>query len=196
MLLKSASAAWQSCKRSGGSQEKAGSSVSSHPSTGIVFAVEPFVGVLLNESASNKLQANSMYLDLEESFLGTERRLLRSGGRHGASARRYRLYPFAGCPAAEGRVPVPRRTDGLPEASAAQLCRSGARDGEPTGPDINALADKLFYALDIGSKDAVRRILDEGGQSIAAYNGAEQAMKTAPSRQMISLATDQAVEDK
>ncbi|MFD0693662.1 response regulator [Paenibacillus sp. GCM10027628] len=155
--------------------------------TGIVFAVEPFVGVLLNERVPIELQANSMYLDLEESLLGLN----------------------GGFSAAAGE-PVHQLADiGLSYSQAVRLLKeeflfrgertvilkrpplnfaaNGAKDGEPTGPDINALANKLFYALDIGSKDAVRRILDEGGQSIAAYDGAEQAMKTAVS-QWISLA--------
>ena len=155
--------------------------------TGIVFAVEPFVGVLLNERAPNKLQANSMYLDLEESFLGlnggfsaaagdTVHQLADIGLSYSQAVRLLKEeFLFRG-----ERTVILKRPP-------LNFAGSGARDGEPTGPDINALADKLFYALDIGSKDAVRRILDEGGQSIAAYDGAEQAMKTAVS-QWISLA--------
>lgn len=54
-------------------------------------------------------------------------------------------------------------------------------------PDVNELADKLFYALDIGNRDALRRLIEEGLQSIAGHDGAEQAVKTAAA-QWLSLA--------
>ncbi|MBD0378512.1 response regulator transcription factor [Paenibacillus sedimenti] len=155
--------------------------------TGIVFATEPFVGVLLNEREPNKLQANSMYLHLEESLLGL------NGGFSAAAGDPVHQLADIGLSYSQAvrllkeeflfrgeRTVILKR----PPLS---LAANGTRDGETAGPDINALADKLFYALDIGSKDAVRRILDEGVQSIATYDGAEQAMKTAVS-QWISLA--------
>jgi YesN/AraC family two-component response regulator len=54
-------------------------------------------------------------------------------------------------------------------------------------PDIGILSDKLCYAIDIGNRTLLRRMLEEGLVSIAQYDGAEQAVKTVTS-QWISLA--------
>ncbi|QYR23093.1 response regulator [Paenibacillus sp. sptzw28] len=53
-------------------------------------------------------------------------------------------------------------------------------------PDIGTLSDKLCYAIDIGNRSLLCRVLEEGLNSIAQYDGAEQAVKTATS-QWISL---------
>ncbi|WP_169081783.1 response regulator [Paenibacillus sp. PL91] len=54
-------------------------------------------------------------------------------------------------------------------------------------PDIGTLSDKLCYAIDIGNRSLLCRVLEEGLLAIAQYDGAEQAIKTVTS-QWISLA--------
>lgn len=53
-------------------------------------------------------------------------------------------------------------------------------------PDIGILSEKLYYAIDFGSRSLLRRVLEEGLLSIAQYYGIEQAIKAAAS-QWISL---------
>ncbi|MEV5025585.1 hypothetical protein [Paenibacillus sp. LPE1-1-1.1] len=53
-------------------------------------------------------------------------------------------------------------------------------------PDIGILSEKLYYAIDFGSRSLLRRVLEEGLLSIAQYYGTERAIKAATS-QWISL---------
>lgn len=54
-------------------------------------------------------------------------------------------------------------------------------------PDTGTLSDKLCYAIDIGNRTLLRRVLEEGLLEIAQYDGSEQSIKTVTS-QWISLA--------
>lgn len=53
-----------------------------------------------------------------------------------------------------------------------------SEDAEKEAPSIDSLAQKLFYMLDIGSKDGVDKALQEASDQICAYETSEQSIKS------------------
>ncbi len=46
-------------------------------------------------------------------------------------------------------------------------------------PNLEALATKLFYMLDLGRREGVAETLEEAGRALAAYDSSETAIKLA-----------------
>jgi two-component system response regulator YesN len=154
---------------------------------GAAFAIPPYAGVLLRDLHQQKFDPAALYRQLEEALRETAALFAAAAGDSVASLADAR---FSYAQAAELlKNEFLFRGDKRIVTGQPVYRPAAAEDGEGChpAPELNELADKLFYALDIGSRDALRRVLDEGLQSIAGCDGAEQAVKIVVA-QWISLA--------
>ncbi|MBD2872513.1 response regulator transcription factor [Paenibacillus arenilitoris] len=140
---------------------------------GWVFSAEPFVGVLLKDYLLQNGSREEMRQWIEESC-----------------GERIRFTAAASMPVRELRE-LEDWTGAVRGLLKRRFMQSGRQihiasieeaanpiEERPSEPDMNALAEKLFYMLDIGSKDGVEKTLQEASDRICAHDSSEQSVKS------------------
>jgi two-component system response regulator YesN len=143
---------------------------------GIVFHMNSKVGILLRETKEG-FDGNRLFCDLEEALAVINTTFIAvAGGAVEEIANLWRSYSDA-----ETLIKNEFLYRGERKViDSSSIVRSQA------ALDLGMLSDKLCYAMDIGNRSILSRMLVEGLHAIAQFDGEEQAIKTAAS-QWISL---------
>ncbi|WP_028611350.1 response regulator transcription factor [Paenibacillus harenae] len=139
---------------------------------GWVFSAEPFVGVLLKDYILQNGSREEMRQWIEE-CCGERIRFA------AAASEPVREIPMLLDWSAAVRGLMKRRfMQSGQQINMASLTEEQERGEQEAGLSIEALAQNLYYMLDIGSKDGVDKAMQEASGQIVAYDSSEQSVKS------------------
>ncbi|TBL68313.1 response regulator transcription factor [Paenibacillus thalictri] len=140
--------------------------------SGIVFSVESWIGILLKQPVNGGESSEELYRQIKQQLAGLQLICFAAAGQTvkqlaktadsfiGAAQLMKHKFLLGGEQIHTLRdMPVPT-------------------DSSETCDSLDALAEKLYYALDIGRKSGVEQVLEQAGKALISYDGSEHDMKT------------------
>lgn len=141
---------------------------------GWVFTAEPYVGVLLKDYLLQNGPREQMKLWIEE-CCGTRVRFAAAASEPVREPLELQKWSTAVRSLLKQRFML--QGQHIHSASLEGIARQ-AETGQSDGLSIDSLAQKLYYMLDIGSREGVIKALDEASGQICDHDSSEQAVKS------------------